>query len=122
MLFDLHAETERLAVLRSDRDSRHKIELRTLQGQTLAEIPAELLPLEPHWSPDGSTVAFGSNDGLLYLHRLGETSPKVVFTNPSLQAGFCEWAADGNRGVFAYDTAQHTHPTSNVWRWTTPLN
>jgi hypothetical protein len=83
MLFDIHAGTERLAVLRSEPDGRHKIFLRTLQGQTLGEIPAELLPLGPHWSPDGSTVAFGSNDGLLYIHRLGEIGPKVVFTNPS---------------------------------------
>lgn len=111
MLVDIHAETERLAVLRHGPDGRHTIELRTLQGQTLGEIPAELLPLGPHWSPDGSTVAFGSNDGLLYRYRLGESGPKVVFADPSLQAGFCEWAADGNRLVFsAYDTARHTPP------------
>ncbi|HRQ36563.1 MAG TPA: prolyl oligopeptidase family serine peptidase [Chloroflexota bacterium] len=112
MLFDIHAETERLAVLRRGPDGRHKIFLRTVQGQTLGEIPAGLLPLEPHWSPDGSTVVFGSNDGLLYIHRLGETGPKVVFANPSLQAGFCEWAADGNRLVFsAYDRVRHTPPS-----------
>ena len=109
MLFDFHAITERLSILRSEPDGRHKIELRTLQGQTLGEIPAELLPLEPHWSPDGSTVAFGSNDGLLYLHRLGENSPKVVFSDPALVAGFCEWAADGTRLAFsAYNKVQNT--------------
>jgi dipeptidyl aminopeptidase/acylaminoacyl peptidase len=112
MLFDLHAETERLAVLRSEPDGRHKIELRTLQGQTLGEIPAELLPLEPHWSPDGSTVAFGSNDGLLYLHRLGDANPTVVFADSSLVAGFCEWAMDGNRLVFsAHDKVLRTPPS-----------
>jgi len=37
-LFDLHAESERLAVLKSDPDGRYKIELRTLQGETLGEI------------------------------------------------------------------------------------
>lgn len=111
MLIDIHAETERLAILRSAPDGGHKISLRTLRGQTLGEIPAELLPLAPQWSPDGSTVAFGSNDGLLYIHRPGEPGPKVVFANPSLQAGFCEWAADGNRLVFsANDTAQRTPP------------
>jgi dipeptidyl aminopeptidase/acylaminoacyl peptidase len=109
--FDLHAETDRLAVWRSDPDGRYKIELRTLQGETLGEIPAELLPLGPHWSPDGSAVAFGSNDGLLYTHHPGETGPRVVFSDPSLQAGFCEWAADGNRLVFsAYDNVLRTPP------------
>lgn len=101
MLFDLHAETGRLAVLRRDRDGGHRLELHTLQGQALGEIPAKFLPLGPHWSPDGSAVAFGSNDGLLYIHRPGDLSPAVVFSDPSLQAGFCEWAADGNRLVFS---------------------
>ncbi len=110
-LFDLHAQTERLAIRRSDPDGRDKIELRTLQRQPLGEIAAEFLPLEPHWSPDASTVAFGSNDGLLYVHHPEDASPKVVFTNPDLQAGFCEWAADGNRLVFsAYDKARRTPP------------
>lgn len=110
-LFDLHAESERLAIWRSDPDGRYKIELRTLQRETLGEVAADFLPLGPHWSPDGTAVAFGSNDGLLYLHQLGETDPKVVFANPALQAGFCEWAGDRNRLVFsAYDTTLHTPP------------
>ena len=50
MLFDFHAETERLAVLGREADGRHKIFLRTVQGQALGEIAAEFLPQEPHWS------------------------------------------------------------------------
>ena len=112
MLFDIHAETEQLAVLRSEPDGRHKIILCTMQGQTLGEIPAEFLPLEPHWSPDGSTVAFGSNDGLLYTYRPGGSEPNIVFANPSLHAGFCQWAADGNRLAFsAYDKVLRTPPS-----------
>lgn len=109
--FDFHAETERLAVLRRDSDGQLWIELRTLQGHTLGEITAEFLSQNLHWSPDGSTVAFDSNDGLLYLHRLGEASPNVVIAKHPLHAGFCEWAADGTRLVFsAYDSAALTPP------------
>ncbi len=112
MLFDLHAETERLAILHSEPDGGHTISLRTLQGQALGEIPAGLLPLGPHWSPDGSAVAFGSNDGLLYIQHLGETGPKVAFSDPALHAGFCEWAPDGNRLVFsAYNKVLNTPPS-----------
>ncbi|MEN4042502.1 MAG: hypothetical protein ROW39_09170, partial [Anaerolineaceae bacterium] len=111
MLFDFHAKTERLAVLRIEPDGRHRIELRTLQGQVLGEIPADFLPILSHWSPDGSTIAFDSNDGLLYLFHPGDTGPKVVFADAALQAGFCEWAADGNRLVFsAYDRVLETPP------------
>lgn len=111
MLIDIHTETERLAILSSAPDGGHKILLRTLQGQSLGEISADLLPLGPHWSPDGSTVAFGSNDGLLYTYRPGDIGPKVVYSNQSLQAGFCEWAPDGNQLVFsAFDTEQRTPP------------
>jgi Tol biopolymer transport system component len=97
--------------LRVDSDRRPWIELRTLEGRALGEIAAEFLPLNPHWSPDGSTVAFFGNDGVLYLHRPGEAGPNVVFARHPLHAGFCEWAADGNRLVFsAYDSAALTPP------------
>ena len=112
MLFDFHAGTERLAILRSEPDGRHKIEIRTLQGQILGDVPADLLPLEPHWSPDGSAVAFGSNDGLLYLYCIGETSAKVLFNDPALVAGFCEFSTDGKQLVFsAYDKVLQTPPS-----------
>lgn len=56
-------------------------------------------------------MAFGSDDGLLYLHRLGDANPTVVFADPSLQAGFCQWAADGNRLIFsAYDKVSGIPP------------
>lgn len=109
LLFDLHTDTERLALLRNASDGRYKIELRTLQGQMLGEIPDELLPQEAHWSPDGTTLAFSGNDGVLYMYRLGDARPEIIFANPSFQAGFCEWFDDGL--VFsAYDKVLHTPP------------
>jgi dipeptidyl aminopeptidase/acylaminoacyl peptidase len=111
LLFDFHAESERLALWRRDPDGRDQLGLRSLQGETLAEIGPEYLPLSPQWSPDGSKVAFGSNDGLLYTHQPGDARPTVVFASPSLQAGFCEWAGDGKRLVFsAYDKVAQTPP------------
>ncbi len=78
MLFDLHAETERLAILRSEPDGRHKISLRTLQGQPLGEIPADLLPLEPHWSPDGSAIAFHADDTHGLMRHRDEIHGRVL--------------------------------------------
>jgi hypothetical protein len=110
-LFDLHAESGRLALRKSDSGGYGGIELRTLQGQLLGEIPADFLPQEPHWSFNGLSIAFGSNEGLLYTYQPGDPKPAVVFANPSLNAGFCEWAADGSRLVFsAYDKLQGTPP------------
>ncbi len=110
-LFDLHAESEQLAVLRSDPEGGQWLELLTLQGRTLGAIAPTFLPVSFHWSPDGSTLAFGSNDGLLYLFRPGDASPTVVFADPARQAGFCEWAADGKQLFFsAYDKGMGTPP------------
>jgi dipeptidyl aminopeptidase/acylaminoacyl peptidase len=111
-LFDFHAESERLAVWRKDQDGRYRIELRTLLDQPLGEIPADLLPLGPRWSPDGSTLAFFGNDGLLYIYRLGEPNPQTVFSDPNLQAGFCAWAEGGKQLVFsAYNPVQSIPPS-----------
>lgn len=111
VLFDLHAERERLAVLAEAPGGGHTLELRSLSGERLGKIGAQYLPLYSQWSPDGATLALDSNDGVVYLYRPGAAEPEAAFTNPALQAGFCEWAADGKRLVFsAYDKAQHTPP------------
>jgi dipeptidyl aminopeptidase/acylaminoacyl peptidase len=101
MLMDMHRSSGRIALRRGDQDGRPWLELRSLAGQVLGEVAPAFLPSMPHWSPDGSAVAFGSNDGRLYVYRLGEAAPRVVFSDPQLQAGFCEWAPDGNRLVFS---------------------
>ncbi len=111
LYFDLHAGRERLALLRRDPHGGQWIEVRTLQGQALGAVAARFLPLGFHWSPDGSTLAFGSNDGRLYLYRPGEAGPQVVFADPALLAGFCEWSADGRRLIFsAFGRAQVAPP------------
>ena len=101
MMLDVHAQSGRMAVLRSDLGGRQWLELRTVTGQVLGEIAHDFLPLMPHWSPDGSAIAFGSNDGRLYRYRLGEAAPQGIFSDGALQAGFCEWAPDGTRLVFS---------------------
>ncbi len=100
LLADIHARSGRLAVLRSDVNGQQWLELRTLAGQVLGEVPPQFLPLMPHWSPDGSAVACGGNDGRLCVYRLGE-APQVVYSDPQLKAGFCEWAPDGSQLVFS---------------------
>ena len=100
-LFDIHSESGRMALLRSDLYGHQWLELRSIEGQVLGEIPNEYLPLGPHWSPDGATIAFGSNDGILYLYHLGEEKPKAILAPSTLQAGFCEWSKDGKRLVYS---------------------
>ena len=99
--FDPHAKSQRLVVKRIDFQGQGWLELRTLQGDVVGEIDNDFLPNAPRWSPDGSRIAFGSNDGFLYLYRVGDTVPKAVFHDESLQVGFPEWSPVGSRLVFS---------------------
>jgi len=111
-LFDMHATSRQLAVRHCDQNGQGWIELRTLAGQRLGEIPNEYLPLMPHWSPDGARVAFFGNQGRLYVHRLGEVLPQLIYDDPALNAGFCEWSPEGTHLVFsAYGRADGTLPS-----------
>lgn len=87
------------------------MELRTAQGQIVSEIDNALLPNAPRWSPDGSRIAFGSNDGLLYLYRVEDATPEIIFRHKSLQAGFPEWSPGGDSLAFsAWEQASHGPP------------
>lgn len=109
--FALHAESNRIALLRGDAEGTPWIELRTLAGQPLGEIAADFLPHGPRWSPDGAILAFYSNDGKLYLYRLGSPAPHPIVEEPSFQAGFAQWSPEGKRLVFsAYGSADSAPP------------
>ena len=110
-LMDLHAGTGRMALWRRDLSGKYWLEVRTLAGEPLGEVGPEYLPQGAHWSPDGAAIAFGSNDGRLFVYRVGEAAPREVFAQPPLQAGFCEWSPSGDRLVFsAYDPAAELPP------------
>ncbi len=109
--FDLHANSQRLAVRKADSQGSIYLELRTAQGVIVGEINHTFLPNAPRWSPDGSRIAFGSNDGLLYLYTVGGAAPEVVFRHESLQAGFPEWSPEGSALAFsAWRRASHSPP------------
>ncbi len=88
------------------------LELRTAQGEIVGEIENAFLPNAPRWSPDGSRIAFGGNDGLLYLYTVGDAAPEVDFRNESLQAGFPEWSPKGSSLAFsAWRRASYGSPS-----------
>jgi dipeptidyl aminopeptidase/acylaminoacyl peptidase len=110
-LFDFHAKSGRMALRMSDLRENSWLETRSLEGKLLGKISNDYLPQGFHWSPDGSEIAFGSNDGFLYVYRLGDLKPKSVFTERALQAGFCEWSPDGSQLVFsAYERESTASP------------
>jgi dipeptidyl aminopeptidase/acylaminoacyl peptidase len=99
--FDYHPLTHRFAIQREHPLRGAFLSLLTHTGQELAEIAPYYLPLTPRWSPDGERIAFAGNDGVLYQYRLEWQTPKPVFQDPVLQAGFCEWSPDGRQLVFS---------------------
>lgn len=109
--FDLHPNSGLLAVRRADFQGSVRLELQTAQGEIVGEIDNVFLPNAPRWSPDGSRIAFGSNDGLLYLYTVGDAAPKIVFRHKSLQAGFPEWSPEGSSLAFsAWEQASQGPP------------
>ena len=113
--FDLHANSQCLAVHKVDLQGNACLELRTAQGEIVGEIDNVFLPNAPRWSPDGSRIAFGSNDGLLYLYTVGNTAPEVVFQHESLQAGFPDWSPGGSSLAFsAWDHASQGPPNIHL--------
>ncbi|MXZ25671.1 MAG: hypothetical protein F4Y80_12590, partial [Caldilineaceae bacterium SB0665_bin_21] len=113
--FDLHANSRRLAVRKADLQGSVYLELRIAQGEIAGEINNALLPNAPRWSPDGSRIAFGSNDGLLYVYTVGDAAPEIVFQRESLQAGFPEWSPGGGSLAFsAWEQASHGPPNIHL--------
>ena len=109
--FDLHADSQYLAVRKADFRGTVCLELRTAQGEIVGEIENALLPNAPRWSPDGSRIAFSGNDGPLYLYTVGDAAPEIVFRDEALQAGFPEWSPKGSSLVFsAFGRASHSPP------------
>ena len=109
--FDYHVQANMLALLRSGLMRSNWIELGDLRGEIVGKVGSEFLPLVPRWSPDGSRIAFGSNDGLIYLYSLGDAVPEILIGIEDLEAGFPEWSPDGTRLVFsAYDRETHAPP------------
>jgi dipeptidyl aminopeptidase/acylaminoacyl peptidase len=99
--FDYHSPTRRFAILTDHPIHGRTISLLSGDGKELGRVPTSYLPLTPRWSPDGEMIAFGGNDGVLYLYHPGQPSPLPIFNDPGFLASFCEWAPDGQRLVFS---------------------
>ncbi len=80
-------------------------------GETIGEIPAEFLPHHPRWASDGLRLTFSGNDGRIGVHEVSQDNTRIVYEDPSMQAGFSEWSPDGLGLVFsAYDRQPDGRP------------
>ena len=70
-------------------------------GETIGEIPPELLPLRPRWAPDGRRLTFSTNDGRIGLYYPLRNRIEFVFEDRSMQAGFSQCSPEGNQLVFS---------------------
>ena len=70
-------------------------------GETIGEIPPELLPLRLRWAPDGRRLTFSTNDGRIGLYDRARKQVEFVFEDRSMQAGFSQWSPEGTCLVFS---------------------
>ena len=70
-------------------------------GETIGEIPPKFLPHHPRWASDGLRLTFSGNDGRIGVHEVSQDNTKIVYEDPSMQAGFSQWSPDGLRLVFS---------------------
>jgi TolB protein len=78
----------------------YAIYLMSADGSEVTDLTSDLPELEgtsqgnPHWSPDGSRLAFDDDDGLYVVNADGSGVSKVA------RGGFPTWSPDGTRIAF----------------------
>ena len=87
-------------------------------GEIIGEIPPEFLPHHPRWASDGLRLTFSGNDGRIGVHEVSEDNTRIVYEDPSMQAGFSQWSPDGLELVFSAYERQPDGRPPDIFRLT----
>ena len=108
--FDHHPATGRLVLQCASFAGDTWLRIVDGRGRTVDEIPPHDLPVHARWSPDGSALTYGTNDGRILVHDLATRTSRLVFGDAEYQAGFSEWSPDGRHLAFT----AHRRPSERV--------
>ena len=108
--FDHHPATGRLVLQCASFAGDTWLRIVDGRGRTVDKIPPHDLPVHARWSPDGSALTYGTNDGRILVHDLATRTSRLVFGDAEYQAGFSEWSPDGRHLAFT----AHRRPSERV--------
>jgi len=97
---DVSLKTNVIALLQKNSEGANELHIHHLETKELITvIDLQHLPQGPRFSPDGRRLAFFGDR--LYIHDLDTEITNVLFDQPDLHAGFCEWSPDGESLAFS---------------------
>jgi Tol biopolymer transport system component len=94
-------------------------------GTGLVQLTFTAINADPHWSPDGTRISFGSDRegggkvNLFIMDANGRDVTQLTHFDPPIEAGDSDWSPDGSKIAFEYDINGHrqSDPTAFAQIW-----